>query len=133
MKKLQDMLNSVFKALLFYGRFFKLRRKIADFKRRSPGLFRPLDQGYEKQHVQLWRPLARTVNASWLRFYTNVSGIKDHMYVPEDIYYAVIERRLNDSVSTAIDKVDGTNSHNLMTDLHTPSAQNTILVFLKRD
>ena len=51
-----------------------------------------------ERHVQLWKNLHRRVNTDWLDVYSAVSGRPDHRYVPEDIYYTVIEPRLNNKL-----------------------------------
>ena len=72
------------------------RRKMRLLRRASPGRFRPGDPAVERRHRELWGRLGARVDVSWCRFYRGVSGIDDARYVPEDFYYAIIERVLND-------------------------------------
>lgn len=42
-----------------------------------------------------WKKLCWFVNTKWYKVYSSISGIQDINYVPEDIYYAIIEPKLN--------------------------------------
>jgi len=83
------------KVFLFF-RIIKFRRKIRFIKKKDKKLFEKVGKEVERQHVKLWKNLSPSVDTSWLRFYSKVSGVVDYRYVPEDLYYAIIERRLND-------------------------------------
>ena len=61
-----------------------------------PELFKPVDDKLTKKHLELWRRLGLPCNDKWLRFFTNLTGIEDYCYCPEDLYFARIERILND-------------------------------------
>jgi hypothetical protein len=77
------------------GTVISYRRKIRSMLRSRRELLAPLDGDVEARHAEYWRPLERRVDPSWLRFYSRVSGIADHRYVPQDIFFKAIERRLN--------------------------------------
>ena len=62
----------------------------------SPFLYQPRCPSLEKEHATLWKSLNKRVTCSWFRYFSNISGIDDVNYVPEDIYYAIIEPILND-------------------------------------
>ncbi len=47
------------------------------------------------QHTNLWTKLVDRVNPQWYNVYSTVSGIEDTKYVPEDLYYTMIEPCLN--------------------------------------
>jgi hypothetical protein len=49
-------------------------------------------------HAKLWNTLGLKVNSKWLKVYSTVSGKPSYKYVPENIYYNVIEPRLNNRV-----------------------------------
>ena len=51
-----------------------------------------------ERHFQLWKDYRKNINFDWLDVYTSVSGVHDHRYVPEDIYYTEIEPRLNNKL-----------------------------------
>ena len=61
----------------------------------EPGLLKPIDGAVERDHAEYWRSLEKRVDPSWIRFYVNVSGRADPRYVPQDIFFRTIERRLN--------------------------------------
>jgi len=50
----------------------------------------------EAQHKILWSTLHKNISCEWLRFFSFVSGIVDIKYVPEDVFYSIIEPCLND-------------------------------------
>lgn len=72
------------------------RREIAGLRRTNRALFGQVDPVQENRHKELWRGLVPYVSPLWYRVYSNASGKADYRYVPEDVFYAVIERRLND-------------------------------------
>lgn len=92
-----EMINKFLEKILLYFRIFKFRCKIFGIKRKNSEAFKKVDRNLEKEHVTLWKKLFPIINKNWLRFYSNTSGVTDIRYVPEDLYYAVIERRLNDT------------------------------------
>ncbi len=61
-----------------------------------PKLFSPVDDRLTKKHLELWKRLGLPCNDKWLRFLTNLTGIEDYCYCPEDLYFARVERILND-------------------------------------
>ncbi len=87
--------NSVARAAIRSGTVISYRRKIRAMLRSNRDLLSPVDAAVEVRHANYWRPLEKRVDPSWLRFYSNVSGIADPRYVPQDIFFKAIERRLN--------------------------------------
>lgn len=63
----------------------------------------PPDPDYLKQHIALWADLSPfSIHWGWLAWYTRISGVQSPNFVPESLFYAVIEPILNDhSLSTA--------------------------------
>ena len=61
-----------------------------------PDLFKPVDGALTRKHLELWRRLGLPCSDKWLRFFTNLTGIADYRYCPEDLYFAKVERILND-------------------------------------
>ena len=47
-------------------------------------------------HKQKWGRLTPYVNTKWYEVYTNISGVEDANYIPKDIYFTIVEPRLND-------------------------------------
>ena len=64
--------------------------------KKFPNLFKPVDPELTKRHLGLWSRLKLPCSDRWLRFFTNLTGIADYRYVPEDLYFARVERILND-------------------------------------
>lgn len=89
-------INYIIEKILLPLRILKFRLKIKGFKSKNYNSFKKIDKKIEKKHINLWKNLFPHINCSWLRFYSNVSGNADYRYVPEDIFYSIIERRLND-------------------------------------
>ena len=52
----------------------------------------------KRSHYLLWKDYSPRINYGWLKLYTRVSGIADHRYIPESIYYTDIEPRLNNKL-----------------------------------
>ena len=75
------------------AKFYK--KKMAKIERQRPELFKAVDADVTKKHLALWGRLGLPVSDVWLRFLSNVSGIVDYTYCPDDMYYAVIERIIN--------------------------------------
>ena len=71
-------------------------RKITQIASRRPDLFKPVDEEVTRKHLELWGRLGLQCSDKWLRLLTNMSGMADYRYCPDDLYYAVIERVLND-------------------------------------
>lgn len=76
-------------------RLASYRRDIRRASRQRPNLFQPVAGALERAHREYWGSLGR-VDCQWLRLYVNLSGIEDRRYIPNDLYIAIVERRLND-------------------------------------
>jgi hypothetical protein len=59
------------------------------------GLMTRSPSAVEKDYKVLWKALYVNADKAWLRVYGSISGIWDHRYVPENIYYNIIEPCLN--------------------------------------
>ena len=90
------VLNAGLRVGIRRGTALSFRLKMRAIRRTNPTLFEPLDATLEKRHRSFWRPLQRSVDPGWLRFFTRVSGIADPHYVPQDVFHQAVERRLND-------------------------------------
>ena len=71
-------------------------KKMVWCKKRHPELFKPVDAEVTRKHLELWGRLGLPCSDKWLRFLTNISGIADYRYAPEDLVFARVERILND-------------------------------------
>ena len=88
-------INNVLTTALRQIRLLYYRRDIKAAARLSPSLYAPVDKLLEENHRSYWQALGK-VDCHWLRFYVNLSAIEDKRYIPNDIYIAIVERRLND-------------------------------------
>lgn len=67
----------------------KLRKRLAKGQEKRPA--------HEQQDVlAFWKPYRVRFNAKWHAYYANCTGVHDPRYLPDDLYYTVIDRYLND-------------------------------------
>lgn len=71
-------------------------RKSRRVERKHPELFRPTAPALAAKHRQLWSRLGVKSGDRWLRLHVNLTGLQDYTFCPEDIFFARIERILND-------------------------------------
>lgn len=71
-------------------------KKIEQCEKIHPELFTPVKKNVKDSYDALWRQFGLRVNEKYLYFYSNISGIVDYRYLPEDIFIGKIERILND-------------------------------------
>ena len=72
-------------------------KKIARIYRSGRGKYsKVLDRQKIEAHKNRWSPLKKRTNPKWYRVLSAISGNDSIDYVPEDIYYLIIEPRLND-------------------------------------
>lgn len=94
--RLTDKINSAIHPWMIKYVCRTYNKKMAWCKKRHPELFRPVDADVAKKHLELWGRLGLPCSDRWLRFLTNISGIADYRYAPEDLVFARVERILND-------------------------------------
>lgn len=93
--KLTDRINSwIHPWMLKYLRM-QYRRKLALYRSRHPEAFKSASNQHRQAHIKLWSRLVREVNCDWLDLYYGISRSQDARFIPEDIFYGVIERCLN--------------------------------------
>ena len=93
---LPDKINGFLHPLMVQRVHRVYNRKMDQIKKRRPDLFKPVDPEITRKHLELWGRLGLPCSDKWLRLLTNMSGIADYRYCPDDLYYAVVERVLND-------------------------------------
>ncbi len=71
-------------------------RKSKRVERIHPNLFAPVDPKLSCLHKKLWGRLGIKCGDRWLRLHVNLTGIQDYRFCPEDVFFARIERILND-------------------------------------
>jgi hypothetical protein len=55
----------------------------------------PVEKSVEKTHISYWKVFQRHINLATLRVCTNISGVSDPRFIPEEIYKNDIEPSLN--------------------------------------
>ena len=75
---------------------WQYHRKSLRVARKHPDLFRPVSSELSRLHKALWSQLGVKSGDRWLRLHVNLTGIQDYTFCPEDIFFARIERILND-------------------------------------
>jgi len=93
--RLTNKINAlVHPAMLAYVRR-QYAKKIALVEHKHPELFANVDSKVVSAHLRLWSQLAHNPSDKWLRMFAQISSSQDYRFVPEDIYYGVVERCLN--------------------------------------
>ncbi len=95
MSSLLIQINKSLRKLLVKVRLSKYANAVFENTKTRPDLRNPIDPALEKKHRKYWSGLYKHINPSFIRYYVNASNIKDHRYVGEDIYRAIIDRILN--------------------------------------
>lgn len=94
--KFADKINR-FVHPFFVNRICKTyRTKLKRVRQCHPELFKPIDSFVLDKHRELWNPLGLGVCTDWVVWLSNLSGLVDYRYCPEDLLYGRIERVLND-------------------------------------
>ena len=94
--KVTDRINHMIHPLMCAYVRRTYNKKMAWCAKRHPELFKPVDGDVKNRHLKLWGKLGLPCSDKWLRFLSNISGIVDYRYCPEDLFYGRIERVLND-------------------------------------
>ena len=82
-----------------------LRQKVAidyDWAKRhrrvyaiNPAYANPCPHAIEHDHMELWRPIRRSIRLDTMRICANISGKLDIRFVPEELFACEIERSLS--------------------------------------
>ena len=72
------------------------QKKLDRIKQWHPELFKPIDPEVRERHLKLWGRFGLPVTDKWVTWLTNLSGIADYRYAPEDMVFGRVERILND-------------------------------------
>ena len=95
--RILNPINRVLRWILKYFRIRYYRSKLKAVKKFNPDLYKPIDKTIEKQHTQFWSQIHHSIDLSFLRVYSNYSGLYTPFYIPGDIFNAIVERILNDA------------------------------------
>ena len=93
--RVTKQINAILHPLMFKYLRRQYVKKLKNNKRLHPDAFVLADCGVAKKHKILWCRLVDAVNTNWLDMFYGMSGNADYRFVPEDIFYGVIERCLN--------------------------------------
>ena len=94
--KFSDKFNSLFHPFMVRKMCWTYRKKMRLIKSWHPELFDALDHDIVAKHKSLWGKLGLGATDYWVTWLSNISGIVDYRYCPEDLLYARVERVLND-------------------------------------
>lgn len=72
---------------------FKIEQKL------HPGFKLAAEKEVEKSHRLYWRSYNKNINLSTIRICTNISGIANHKYIPEEVFSTDIDPTLNNTPS----------------------------------
>ena len=75
------------------------RKRFDQILGQNPAYAEPVDPSVEKAHQEYWKPFHKRINLMTLRISTNISGIADPRYVPEEIFKTDIEPTLQEMPS----------------------------------
>lgn len=93
--KIRDGLNEALHRMMA-GRVMRAyTRKSKAVEKKHPELFRSVDAALSKKHRELWSRLGWKSGDRWLRLHVNLTGIQDYRFCPEDIFFTVVERVMN--------------------------------------
>ena len=94
--KLMDRINTYVHPLMVKYVKRAYDRKSKRVEKKHPELFVPVDAELSRKHRELWSKLGVESGDRWLRLHVNLTGIHDYRFCPEDIFFARIERVMND-------------------------------------
>lgn len=97
-------LENYIKKLLFSAYSYRTRRrynKKIDRIARNSSFNKNYDSKLISRHQKKWDKLKKKVNPIWFKVYRSLSGMNDPNFVPEDIYYTIIEPILNNKAFDA--------------------------------
>lgn len=93
-----DLANRVIHPLLLRYLDKQYRKKNRKVRQLHPELYVNCSKSEVEAHCNLWRGCSSHahVDPSWFIMHSNISGVHDIRYVPENIYFAYIEPVLNE-------------------------------------
>ena len=94
--KLSDKLNAAVHPVFMRRVMKAYDKKSKKVEKKHPELFRAVDGDLSRKHRALWSRLGVPSGDRWLRLHVNLTGIQDYTFCPEDIFFAGIERVMND-------------------------------------
>lgn len=91
-----ERVNRVLHALMCRRVMKTYDRKSKRVEKKHPGLFKAVKPELSAEHKALWSHAGLKSGDRWLRLHVNLTGIEDPTFCPEDIFFARIERVMNE-------------------------------------
>lgn len=103
--KLTDRVNAILHPLMQLNVQRTYHRQISHIRKCHPDFFGKVADDVLKRNQRLWSRLLPNSSTDWCEMLGTLSGNCDWRYVPEDVFYCVIERCLNDcnALGAAVD------------------------------
>jgi hypothetical protein len=95
-----SIVKRIINSILELKNDYLYNKKIKHIYRLQKNKFRNNNPTILIEHREKWSQLSKKVNTKWLLVYSQISGIESPNYVPENVYYNIIERRLNNRIFT---------------------------------
>ena len=92
---IKEVIKNIFEKLLYIKAEITWKRHINKVYRHLGIKNSDLDTDLITKHQQYWGQLKRKVNPKWFRVYSHITENFDIHYVPENIYFNIIEEKLN--------------------------------------
>ena len=93
--KFTDRLNALIHPLMVKYVCNSYDKKVIADRRANPSLFVPVETAVLRRHRELWGRFGIPISDQWLRMLSGCSGFADYRFVPETVFYSVVERCLN--------------------------------------
>ncbi len=92
---MNSLLKKILVVLYNYNKSRVFRQKIRQIFRHNQIQIQKKDKSDIKAHKKLWGELKKSINPLWYLAFQEISGNKTIQYIPEDVYYTVVEPTLN--------------------------------------
>lgn len=92
---LKDYIKKILKTLLYYKDEIIWNRHINKIYRHLGIKNSDINNDLIIKHQQYWGQLKKKVNPKWFQVYSFITGNPDIHYIPENIYFSIIEEKLN--------------------------------------
>jgi hypothetical protein len=73
------------------------KRRFRLVKKYNPNLMKPIEKSDEIRHRNYWKSFFPIINLATIRLSSNISGIVNYKYIPEEIFIADVEPTLNNN------------------------------------
>ncbi|PFG04481.1 sugar-transfer associated ATP-grasp domain-containing protein [Bacillus sp. es.034] len=92
---MRDSFKALYNRVLYLRIRYFYRKKIKSLIEKR-GMKIKISNGYSEKIDSFWSSgLGLKINKNWHIAYSTVNGKEDHRYIPEDVFYTLIERSLN--------------------------------------